>query len=375
MEENNRELRKKICVHLAVCLAFILIAIFAIPPLFRLCLPLIVAWFIAMIANPLVRFLENKIKIMRKHGTVIVIVLVLALICAAIYGIISFIVVQTSLLIDDLPSVYESVVNNIQQAMSVLHEKINIIPADVQSMLGKKNVQLNEYILTALKSLKTSPVSTVGNVASSLIDFFVLLILTLMMTYFFVADHDKIKEDVAAPMPESIKKGWQMIRDIIVKAIGGYLKACFQIMIVVFVILFTIFLIMGQKYAALIALITAFLDFLPFLGTGIILTPWAIYEIITGDYKAAVILVAAYFISLFVHRILEPKLIGDSVGMSPFLTLISMFIFYRLIGMLGLIVGIPIAMVLQAFYEGGVFDNTIRGIKILVKDINEYRKF
>ena len=375
MEENNRELRKKICVHLAVCLAFILIAIFAIPPLFLLCLPLIVAWFIAMIANPLVRFLENKIKIMRKHGTVIVIVLVLALICAAIYGIISFIVVQTSLLIDDLPSVYESVVNNIQQAMSVLHEKINIIPADVQSMLGKKNVQLNEYILTALKSLKTSPVSTVGNVASSLIDFFVLLILTLMMTYFFVADHDKIKEEVVAHMPESIKKGWQMTKDIIVKAIGGYLKACFQIMIVVFVILFTIFLIMGQKYAALIALITAFLDFLPFLGTGIILTPWAIYEIITGDYKAAVILVAAYFISLFVHRILEPKLIGDSVGMSPFLTLISMFIFYRLIGMLGLIVGIPIAMVLQAFYEGGVFDNTIRGIKILVKDINEYRKF
>ena len=140
-------------------------------------------------------------------------------------------------------------------------------------------------------------------------------------------------------------------------------------------ILFIIFLLMGQKYAALIALITAFLDFLPFLGTGIILTPWAIYEIITGDYKAAVILVAAYFISLFVHRILEPKLIGDSVGMSPFLTLISMFIFYRLIGMLGLIVGIPIAMVLQAFYEGGVFDNTIRGIRILVKDINEYRKF
>ena len=145
-------------------------------------------------------------------------------------------------------------------------------------------MQLNEYILTALKSLKTSPVSTVGNVASSLIDFFVLLILTLMMTYFFVADHDKIKEEVAAHMPESIKK------DIIVKAIGGYLKACFQIMIVVFVILFTIFLIMGQKYAALIALITAFLDFLPFLGTGIILTPWAIYEIITGDYTCGSIL-------------------------------------------------------------------------------------
>lgn len=376
MEEcNNRELRKKICVHLAVCLAVILAVVFIVPPLFRLFLPLIVAWCIAMLANPLVRFLENKIKIMRKHGTVIVIVLVLALICAVIYGIICFIAIQVSSLIGDLPGLYETVVGNLQQAMSNLHQKFNIIPADIQGVFGKKNVQLNEYILTALKSLKSSPVSTVGNFASSLIDFFVVLVLTLMMTYFFVADHDKIKSSVIMHIPSSVKKSWNMIKDIIVKAIGGYIKACFQIMIVIFAILFIIFTFMGQKYAALIAIITAFLDFLPFVGTGTILTPWAVYDIITGDYKSAVILVAAYFLTLFVHRILEPKLIGDSVGMSPFLTLISMFIFYRLIGMLGLIIGIPIGMVLQAFYEGGVFDNTIRGIKILVKDINEYRKF
>lgn len=375
MEENNRELRKKICVHLLVCLCAVLAVVFVVPPLFKLFLPLIVAWLIAMLANPLVHFLENKIKIMRKHGTVIVIVVVLALICAAIYGIICFIAVQVSSLIGELPELYQSVVANLQSAMSSLHDKFNIIPADIQSMFGKRNMQLNEYIMTALKSLKSSPVSTVGNVASSLIDFFVLLILTLMMTYFFVADHDKIKEAVAKHTPDSIKRGWQMIKDIIVKAIGGYLKACFQIMIVIFVILFIIFLLMGQKYAALIALITAFLDFLPFVGTGTVLTPWAIYCVITGDYSSALILVGAYFITLFVHRILEPKLIGDSVGMSPFLTLISMFIFYRLIGMLGLIIGIPVGMVLQAFYEGGVFDNTIRGIKILVRDINQYRKF
>lgn len=375
MEESNRELRKKISVHLLVCFGAILAVVFVVPPLFRLFLPLIVAWLIAMLANPLVRFLENKIKIMRKHGTVIVIVFVLALICAAIYGIICFTVVQVSSLIGELPDLYESVVANLQEAMSNLHNKFNIIPSDIQSMFGKKNLQLNEYILTALKSLKTSPVSTVGNMASSLIDFFVLLILTLMMTYFFVADHDKIKETVARHMPESVKSGWNMVKDIIVKAIGGYLKACFQIMIVIFAILFVIFLLMGQKYAALIAFITAFLDFLPFVGTGTVLTPWAVYCVITGEYTSAVILVAAYFITLFIHRILEPKLIGDSVGMSPFLTLISMFIFYRLIGMIGLIIGIPVGMVLQAFYEGGMFDNTIRGIKILVRDINEYRKF
>ena len=157
----------------------VLAVVFIVPPLFKLFLPLIVAWLIAMLANPLVRFLENKIKIMRKHGTVIVIVVVLALICAAIYGIICFTVVQVSSLVGELPELYQSVVNNLQSAMSSLHDKFNIIPADIQSMFGKRNMQLNEYILTALKSLKSSPVSTVGNVASSLIDFFVLLILTL----------------------------------------------------------------------------------------------------------------------------------------------------------------------------------------------------
>lgn len=162
----------------------VLAVVFIVPPLFKLFLPLIVAWLIAMLANPLVRFLENKIKIMRKHGTVIVIVVVLALICAAIYGIICFTAVQVSSLVGELPELYQSVVNNLQSAMSSLHDKFNIIPADIQSMFGKRNMQLNEYILTALKSLKSSPVSTVGNVASSLIDFFVLLILTLMMTYF-----------------------------------------------------------------------------------------------------------------------------------------------------------------------------------------------
>ena len=167
-----------------------------------------------------------------------------------------------------------------------------------------------------------------------------------------------------------------MALDTCLRALAGYLKACFKIGIIIFFVLWFIFgVVIGAKYSALLALVTAFLDFLPFLGTGIIITPWAIYCIITGEYVTVVILAVAYVISLLTHRLLEPKLIGDSVGMSPFATLISMFICYRLIGMLGLIVGIPIGMILIAFHEQGVFESQIRGIKILAHDINEYRKY
>lgn len=376
MEDKERtELHKKICVHLVLCAFTIAAIIIIVPWAVRLLAPLIVAWIIALMANPLVKFLEKKIKIVRKHGSVIVIVAVIAIIGIVIYMIVGAVASQISSLVVDLPNVYTTVFNNVQKALSSLHERYNIIPKNIQAVFESKEGSINDYIMTALGSIKASPVSTVGNVASSLIDWFVLFILTTMLTYFFVADNEKIKKSVKNHMPESMLNSWQMIKNTIVKAVGGYLKACFQIMIVIFVILFVIFLIIGEKYAALIALITAIVDFLPFVGTGTILMPWAVYNIITGNYRDAVILVAAYFITLMVRRLLEPKLVGDSVGMSPFLTLISMFIGYRLIGMLGLIIGIPVGMILQVFYEEGIFDHTINGIKILVHDLNEYRKF
>ena len=78
---------------------------------------------------------------------------------------------------------------------------------------------------------------------------------------------------------------------------------------------------------------------------------------------------------MIVRRLIEPKLVGDSIGISPFLTLLSMFIGYRWIGMLGLIIGIPVGMIIKALFEQGVFESQIRGIKILAKDINEFRKY
>lgn len=371
----KKELHKKICVHLLVCLLTCIFIVVAVPWLARLFAPLIVAWIIALMANPLVKFLEKKIKIVRKHGSVIVIVSVIAIIAIVLYLIMSAIASQVSSLIVELPDLYTTVLNNLQNALSSLHSKYNIIPKNIQTFFSGKEVDINEYIITALKSLKTSPVSTVSSVASSLIDWFILFILTTMLTYFFVADNEKIRNFVKKHTPSGIQNSCIMIKDTIVKAIGGYLKACFEIMLVIFVILFIIFAIMGIEYAGLIAMITAVLDFLPFVGTGTVLMPWAVYNIITGGYRDAVFLIAAYFITLIVRRLLEPKLVGDSVGMSPFLTLISMFIGYRLIGMLGLIVGIPVGMVLQVFYKEGIFDHTINGIKILANDINEYRKF
>lgn len=375
MEENDKKLYGRILVHLLIVLTGILLLIIVFPRLLHFFAPLIVAWIIAMMANPLVHFLEKRIKIMRKHGSAIVIVLVLLTIVWLLYILIATLLSQVSSMVQALPDVYETVINNIQQALAQLHTKYNVIPSSIQNFFANNKDELNDYIMAALNSLKSSPVSAVGSVASSIIDMFVLSILTIMLSYFFIAENEKIRNFVTKHMPKSMSASIQMIKDTVLRAIGGYIKACFQIMIVMFLILFVFFAFMRVEYAALIALITAMLDFLPFIGTGTVIMPWTVYSIITGEYTMAVALVAAYLVTMIVRRLLEPKLVGDSIGMSPFLTLISMFIGYRLMGMLGLIVGIPVGMIIKVFYEEGLFDNTFRGIKILCDGINNYRKY
>lgn len=374
--EGRKELHKRILTNLFVSLAVLLAVIFLGPRLIHFFMPLIIAWIIASLANPMVAFLEKRIKIMRKHGSVLVIVFVLLLVGGLIYLVLYFTITQVCALVMDLPQVYKQIMENLQVAFERLHQHVSFIPGNLEQFLAENQSKVNDILLSFVDSLKNGSISAVGDFASSVIDIFVLLVLTLMLSYFFVAKREQIKESLKQCTPQGVKDFWNMAMDTCLRALVGYLKACFQIMIVVFVILFIIFGgIMHIKYASLLAILTAFLDFLPFLGTGIIITPWAIYCLITGDYVSVVILAITYIICLVVHRLLEPKLVGDSVGMSPFATLISMFIGYRLIGMLGLILGIPVGMVLIAFKEQGMFDSYIRGIKILSEDINEYRKY
>ena len=108
--EEQKDLHRRILVNLGIALAVILLLVFVVPPLIRLLMPLIVAWIVAMIANPIIHFLEKRIKLMRKHGTALVIILVLAAICAAFYGLVVLVAGQFSSWVTELPGDRKSVV-------------------------------------------------------------------------------------------------------------------------------------------------------------------------------------------------------------------------------------------------------------------------
>ncbi len=377
--EDQKDLHRRILVNLGVALAGILLLIFVVPPLVRFLMPLIVAWIVAMIANPIIHFLEKRIKIMRKHGSALVIILVLAALIAAFYGLAVLVASQFSSWVTELPDVYDSVTQNLQHLFQSLHQKYNMIPADVKLAFDQRENVLDDYIQKAidglLKMVNSGSLSKVSSFASSLMDFLVYAILTILASYFMTVEKDHFTKLLQEKTPAGVQRIWDKIRKIFIRAIGGYFKAHFQIMIVIFFITVIPFAFMGISYSGLLAVVIAIVDFLPFFGAGTVLVPWAVYRLVTGSYTYAVILFVIYVVVLVVRQLLEPKLIGDNIGMSPFETLVFMLIGYRLAGVLGLIIGIPVGMILIECYREGMFDNYIRGIKILAHDINEYRKY
>jgi predicted PurR-regulated permease PerM len=168
---------------------------------------------------------------------------------------------------------------------------------------------------------------------------------------------------------------WRLIYNNFIAAFGGYFKAQFKIMLVLSVIMFVGFEILKVNYSFLFAIGIALLDVLPVFGTGAVLGPWAVIDVLSGNYIRAIGLVIIYLVCQVVKQILQPKMVGDSIGLNPLATLIFMFIGYKFYGVFGMIIGIPVGMVLVNMFKIGMFDRLIKGFKIIAHDLNEFRKF
>lgn len=371
----DKRIYVKISINILLAIAIILTTIFVVPQLLGFFLPFVIGWMIAMIANPLVKLLEMRLRIVRKHGSAIIIILVLAIVIGVLYFLISMLVRECIALASDLPGLYQNIEGSFQDAMKELEGVRNMMPERVQDYIDNIFLHLNEYTTKFLQNMDAPTLNDAGVFAKNLAESLFMIIITVLSSYFFIAERENLIHSVKKTTPQSIQEYYRMIMDNFKKAVGGYLKAQFKIMIIIFVILLVGFGIMGVGYGILIALGIAFLDFLPVFGTGAVIWPWALFEMITGDYFRAIGLVVLYLVCQVVKQLLQPKMVGDSIGMSPLMTLVLMFIGYRIKGILGLLLGIPIGMIILNFYRAGVFDNLIRGFKILIHDINEYRKF
>ncbi|MBR4076978.1 MAG: sporulation integral membrane protein YtvI [Oscillospiraceae bacterium] len=345
-----------------------------VPRLLGFFLPLVIGGVIAWMTNPVVRFFEQRFKILRKHGSLLVIVGALALVVTGCYFVIAWLVREAIDFAGSIPALYASVRIGFGEIAENLSGLISALPPTVQSSIMESAANVDAYAADLIGAVGSPALNAAGDIARSLPDLLVMAIFSILAAYFFVADKTRISAALQTVLPENWESGWAWLKDIFYRAVGGYFIAQFKIMGVIAVILYIGFKLLHIQHALLLAILIAILDFSPFLGTGTALWPWALFQLLTGNVAMAAWLMVIYCICLPVHQILQPKFVGDTVGMDPLWTLIFMFIGYRLSGMLGMIVAIPVGMMIVGMVQEGIFDDLLADVKELVQDFNTYRK-
>lgn len=364
----------KILCNLLSVFVIILFAIFVLPKVLLFFMPFVIGFILSLIANPLVRFLERKIKLKRKHGTVLMIVLVIAALLSACYGIAMLVLFGIREFIDYMPTMYENAGVELTKAFSQLQTLLHKIPAFSRLDVEEIGTILLDTVYGMVSDYKEPTVSAIGDIAKSIPDILVNMIMGFLATYFFIADRYKIMALCKRHIPESIHRTCMLVYNQIVHAVGGYFKAQFKIMLVIYIVITIGLMLLKVNFAWLIGFGIAFLDMLPVFGTGTVLLPWAAIKLFSGNLPTAVGMLVLYAVSQLMHQLIQPKMVGESVGLDPFATLIFMFIGYKWKGVLGMILAIPAGMILFGLTEAGAFDSFFWSIREIIKDFTEFCK-
>lgn len=337
-------------------------------------MPFVIGWILSVIAGPLVTFLEKKLKIMKRLGSAITIILVLALCIGLIYLIISQIWEEISVLIRNFPSMYHDLERGLSQIGAQGNTLFERFPEQIQNSWATLMNNLDDTASSLIGRIGEPTIEVAGNVAKRIPSVLIGTIVAFVSAYFFIADKENLGEWVKKVVPKSITSRLLLVGENLKYAMGGYFKAQFKIMGVVFAILLVGFTLMQIRFSILLAIVIAFLDFLPFFGTGTALIPWAIYKFLVGDYKMVAALVILYGVTQLVRQLIQPKLVGDSMGLNPLYTLFLLYLGYRVGSVLGMIFAVPIGLILLNLYRAGAFDYILNDVKILAEGILSLRE-
>lgn len=324
---------------------------YALPELF----PFFVAFIVTMILRPVVRFLHKKLKLSSRVLSVILVVL--------FYGTIGVIVIWmlveiVSFVVDkakDLPSVFQ---NQISPFLNDLFDEIREILHNFDPEMA---LDFDDTANSLISTIGSTIMSFSGKIVGKLTDFavsvpsFLLnIVIMIVATIFLLVDFESILAFIKKQLPEKTNALLHNIGAHLGKVLKKYIISYSLIMLITFAEIFAGLSIIGVRYAALIAALIAIFDILPVVGSGLIIVPWAIISFIIGDIGIGIGLFILWAVLCIVRQIIEPKIVGNSVGMHPFLTLFAMLAGNFIYGGIGILL-LPVTIALcQSLNSAGV---------------------
>ena len=329
-------------------------------PLAALFAPFLFALAAAAALNPLVKKLQKLLGWNRQALSAVVLLLVFGLIGGGTALLVYAAVGQLLSLVQNWGGLLDSLQTVMDQLEEFFAHILTLVPPPVTEIVESAGDSLFQWLREAVPAALGSLGLEAGEKAMALPSFLVALVIFVMATFLLTADYPYLRSRAVQHIDGEVLRFLSQLRVTALGAFGGYVKAEFLLSVGVFFILLIGFFFIRQPYGLLLALGLAVMDFIPIIGAGTVMVPWAFIALFTGDLPTAVELMVIWGVIALFRRVMEPKFVGDQTGLSPILSLASIYVGMKLAGVLGMVFGPVILLVLLNLAGMGMF----RGIRL-----------
>ena len=344
-------------------------------PLLSLFSPFVLALIFSWALDPAVRWLQRKTNGSRKVISLILVLLVFAVLFGALFGLGWMAVEQVRSLFENRDSLLDGLLSEVLTLVNGVRLWLGGLSGVVPDHVLTTSGDLIDAVLGWVQDLDLSGwlaelAGRAPSMAADLSGFVVALIVFMMASYFITGDYPRLRFEVTDRVPAVARDFCRSVKNIFMSAFGGYLKSELILSAGVFLILAAGFLLMRQPYGLLLAFGLAVLDFIPIIGAGTVLVPWAVIDMVLAQFGEAAALMSVWGVIVVFRRVAEPKVLGDQTGLSPILSLVGIYLGMWAGGVLGMVIGPLLLLVFVNLAKLGTFRPAMRDLSLAASDIH-----
>lgn len=317
--------------------------------------PFLIGFLVALFLQKAIEFVSQHLRVPKKPVAVLFVLLfyltlglLLALLGIRIFA-------ELKDLVERLPRIYTS---SIEPVLFRLFEQAERVAAryDLTLVQVVKEIytSLSQSLGKVISELSGKAIGTITFTVSAVPKTLIFILLSIISSVFFAVDYGKIVEYLASLVPEGRRKVFIELKHFVAGIGLKYLKAYALLLCITFVELALGLSLLRVQGALILAALIAVIDILPVLGTGLVLLPWTVVVLLSGNLGFGLGLGFLYLVITVIRNVLEPKLIGQQVGLHPIVILACMYVGAKLLGIIGLF-GLPVTiLVIKHLYSQGV---------------------
>lgn len=341
-------------------IAMIVLGIGFLYGLFTIGMPFLLAIVIAMFLETPIVAMMKVLRLNRIVSATVVCTLFTLLLFGAAYLIGAGVVAQLVALWNKAPAFLEEFDRYIRDATEQTELFYNSLPAEAAHQL-QAGLEYGVTMLTDSLSTIVGAISSYFlNAAKALPNLFVAFIVFMVALYLMCYSLPMLKKQFTGLFEEKSRGKVDEVLVNMRSSVFGFLKAQIILSALTYIVSLVGLLLLRVEYPLAVALLIIIVDVLPILGTGSVLVPWAVFVLLKGELAMAIGLVVLFIVITIFRRIVEPKILGDSIGIGALPTLVGLYIGFKLMGVVGLFLGPIVIMIYKEMRKVGLLQFKIK---------------